>query len=381
MAKSSLKKEDQKNVTPQSLLESHLQANKSEHYNFVEEAQEYKVSTGSLKLDAAIGGGLGSGLQRFFGFTEGGKTSESLEVMRNFFITLPKTRGLLVKAEGRLSKEMQERSGIKFVWSAAEWISGTCFVLETNNYELVLNILRDLVTNNEESIKYCFVLDSIDALILKSDMEKGLTEAGRVAGGPMLTKKFLQRMAISMNKLGHMCIMIGQVSAKIEIDAHGPKDQRQISATGGNAAQHFSNFMLQFEARYKGDMIMEDDKAPFDPIKNRILGHWAKVIIKKSANESSNQVIVYPIKYGRKGGSSIWVEKEIIQMLIMFDLVEKKASWISLKPTLLVELQSIDADVPEQLQGEDRWADYLEENKKICQHLFEKFKRILINGS
>ena len=68
-------------------LLSFLKDNKEDHYNFEDEVY-YKVSTGSLNLDIATSGGLCPGLHRFIGMNEGGKTSEALEVTKNFLKTL-----------------------------------------------------------------------------------------------------------------------------------------------------------------------------------------------------------------------------------------------------------------------------------------------------
>jgi hypothetical protein len=92
-------------------LLSFLKDNKEDHYNFEDEIY-YKVSTGSLNLDIATSGGLCPGLHRFIGMNEGGKTSEALEVAKNFLKTVDSSRALLFKAEGRLSKEIKDRSGI-----------------------------------------------------------------------------------------------------------------------------------------------------------------------------------------------------------------------------------------------------------------------------
>jgi hypothetical protein len=313
------------------------------------------------------------------GFTEGGKTSESLEIIRNFLKTVPNSRGLLCKAEGRLSKEMQDRSGLTFVWRADQWVAGTVFVLETNVYELVIGIMRDLVVDNPENKnRYIFCLDSIDGLILRDDLEKPITGNSKVAGAPALTKKFMQRLAIAMNKFGHMCIMIGQVSAKVEIDPYAPKDQRQISATGGNAAMHFANWILQFEARYKGDLILEDPKAAPDPIKNKILGHWCKIIIKKSPNEKSNMPVTYPIKYGRTGGKSIWREYEIVDTLMSFEKLSKKGAWLTIDQDLADEIKTkVGKEVVILHQGVDNLRKYLEENEDITDYLFNKLKGMI----
>ena len=116
-----------------------MKANKDYHFNFEETAASYSVSTGSLILDNFIGGGLGAGLQRFTGCNEGGKTNEALQVMRNMLNSVDKTKGLYIKAEGRLSVEIQKRSGLKFVSHPDDWELGTCLVWECNIYDVVFD--------------------------------------------------------------------------------------------------------------------------------------------------------------------------------------------------------------------------------------------------
>ena len=72
-------------VDSKSLLNNFLKNNKEDHFNF-EEQVNYRVSSGSLEFDHHLDGGFGPGLHRFVGMNEGGKTSASLEVMKNFLI-------------------------------------------------------------------------------------------------------------------------------------------------------------------------------------------------------------------------------------------------------------------------------------------------------
>ena len=120
-----------------------------DHYNYKEDVY-YHVSTGSLILDIHTGRGIMPGLHRFCGVNEGGKNSESLEVMKNALATVDNCKGVYVKSEGRLSPEMEARSGIKFYKDPEEWTVGSCFVLESNVYETVFKIIKTLVTDNEE---------------------------------------------------------------------------------------------------------------------------------------------------------------------------------------------------------------------------------------
>jgi RecA/RadA recombinase len=317
-----------KEIQPQEILGNYLKAHKEDHYNN-EESIDYKISSGSLQFDMHLEGGFGPGLHRFTGVNEGGKTSESLQVMKNFLKTLPKSRGLYVKAEGRLGPELQKRSGVKFVFSPEEWVDGTCFVFESNIYETVMGLIRQLITNNEEKIKYCFILDSVDGLIRKDDLEKNFEESTKVAGGAVVASNFCKKTSTALGKRGHMAIFISQVRADIKLDPYSKAPVRQTTATGGNALLHFANNIMEFEPRFKGDLILKNPSIKtMDAKKNPIIGHNAKVTIKKSAHENTNTTLSYPIRYGRIDGTSIWVEKEIVDLLYAWEFVEKKGAWI-----------------------------------------------------
>ena len=70
-------------VSPVDQIQAYLEQNKDDHYNF-EEERNYIVSSGSLLMDIEMGGGIGPGIIRASGITEGGKTSCALAFARNF---------------------------------------------------------------------------------------------------------------------------------------------------------------------------------------------------------------------------------------------------------------------------------------------------------
>ena len=356
-------------------LKSFLKQNEEHHYNFEEEI-DYKISSGSLKVDFELDGGFGPGLHRFTGMNEGGKSSEALEVMKNF-LKEPNSKGVYIKAEGRLSKEMRERSGVNFVTSEEEWDNGSCFIFDCNIYETVLDLMRVLVTKNPEATKYCFILDSLDGLIMKDDLNKGFEDAHKVAGGALLGAKFMQKMSIALAKRGHMAIFISQVRADIKLDPYSKAPVRQTTATGGNALLHFANYILEFEPRFKKDLILENPTQPVDRQKNKILGHTVKITVKKSPNEKTNYTLEYPIKYGRKNGTSIWVEKEIIDMLYLWGYISKKGAWISVEEDFLEMLAKKKFEFPEKVQGEPKLNALLESDGKLMDFLIDHFKKMI----
>lgn len=374
------KTEASKSLTPNELISSFLKNNEKDHYNY-EDEHDYKVSSGSLVVDYELGGGFGPGLHRFTGINEGGKTSEALEVMKNFLKTVPNGRGFYIKAEGRLSKEMQSRSGVDFVFNSDEWADGNCFVFECNIYETVVEALRMLVGKNAESTKYCFILDSVDGLIAKGDMDKPFEDSKKVAGGAVIASDFMKRVSIALAKRGHMAIFISQVRADIKLDPYSKAPVRQTSATGGNALLHFANFILEFEPCFKTDQILQKPNEKYDQEKNKIIGRHAKITVKKSPNEKTNSIISYPIIYGRKGGKSIWIEKEILDMMFLWDLANKKgAGWIEFDEDFTGMLKDEGMDFPAKIQGETQLASFLEENKDVKDFLVSYFKKMLISS-
>jgi len=359
-----------------SILKTFLKQNKEHHYNFEKEIS-YKVSSGSLKMDFELNGGFGPGLHRFVGMNEGGKSSESLEVMKNF-LQQPNSRGLFITAEGRLSKEIRKRSGIDFCFDDEKWDAQTCFVFESNIFEVVLDLMRTLIMQNPEKIRYCFILDSIDGLIMKDDLNKSFDDAHKVAGGALLGAKFMQKMSIALAKRGHMAIFISQVRADIKLDPYSKAPIRQTTATGGNALLHFANFILEFEPRFKKDLILTNQTQPIDPHKNPILGHNVKATVKKSPNEKTNYTIEYPIRYGRTGGKSVWVEREIIDMLTAWEFITQKGAWISFDEDFIALLKENNFECPEKVHGEGKLNTLLEDNPDLTKFLISYFKEIII---
>ncbi len=366
-------------LTSQNQIKNFLKRNEESHYNF-EPTIDYKVSSGSLLFDYKLGGGLGTGLHRFVGINEGGKTSCALQFMKGFLENSTKRKGFYIKAEGRLSKEMIERSGVKFVFDADDWKEGTCFVFESNIYETVFDALRELVGKNDEKIQYFFLLDSVDGLIRKGDLDKTFEESQKVAGGAVIAADLMKRMSIALQKRGHICIFISQVRADIKLDPYSKAPVRQTTATGGNALLHFANWIIEFEPRFKGDLILQDEKVNYDEYKNPYIGHIVKVTIKKSPNEKTNSVIKYPIRYGRKNGTSNWIEKEIFDFLLMWDFAEQKGAWINFDQDFINILKDAGfVDFPEKIQGTAKFETLINENENLKKFLFNYISENLLN--
>jgi len=374
MSKTIKKEEEEESIN---LLGKFLKSNKEDHYNF-EDDTDYKISSGSLQFDLQLGGGFGPGLHRFTGMNEGGKTSEALEVMKNFLISNRNSKGVYIKAEGRLSPEMRKRSGIRFVFKAEDWLDGTCFVFESNIYETCVDLMRKLIIENEEKVKYCFALDSVDGLILKNDVDKGFEDSAKIAGGAVIAGAFMKKMSIALAKRGHMAIFISQVRADIKLDPYSKAPIRQTTATGGNALLHFANWIIEFEPRFNKDIILQNPSVKkMDAQTNPSIGHFAQVTIKKSPNEKTNTKVSYPIRYGRSGGNSIWIEKEIVDLLYAWEFVKKSGSWYNTTEEFKDLLSENKLEFPEKLQGESNVFKTIEDNPRLSKFLVSYFKNAI----
>jgi RecA/RadA recombinase len=352
-----------------SILSSHLKDNKDSHYNF-EDEKIFHISTGSLLLDSELSGSLEvPAIVRFTGVSGGGKTSAALLIMNNFLKTVPNSKGFLVKAEGRLNSNVKKISGVDFVDKPEDWDAGKCFVLRSNVYENIATLILELIKNNPENTRYYFLIDSMDALISKNDLSKGFDDSAKVAAGAVLTSNFLRRIMLPLSTFGHICGLISQVRSNVQINPYAKGDPKLTNSSGGNALQHYADWIFEFQPRYKSDQILEDGK---------IIGHWSKILLRKTTNEKDGVEVTYPIKHGRSDGKSIWTEYEIADMLIQWGFAKKSGAWIAFDSGLIENIQDdIKKDFPEKIQGMDQLRTFLEDNQEICTYLFDKFKSIL----
>jgi recombination protein RecA len=366
-------------VGSREFTEAFFRSNKEYHYNFEERAEDYLVSSGSMILDKVIGGGFGAGLHRFIGANEGGKTNEALHVMFNMLNSMNDSKGLFVMAEGRLNSDIKKRSGIKFVYDPAEWEVGTCLVFECHVMDTMVDLLRGLIRNNPDREKFCIVIDSMDGLITKEDLEKSSSEARKVAGGALMTSDFLKRISLGMSKFGHMCIMVSQVRANINISAYAKQDpNNQTNSSGGNAILHYPDWILEFQKQNKSDKILEKPDQQITP-DNKIYGHNAKVLICKSTNETTGQVVKYPIKHGRINGKSIWIEREVVDMLLMWGYIERSGSWFKFDEEVMDYIKEKNLEIKEAHQGSQAIYGSLEKDEKVTAALVEFVKNRILD--
>jgi RecA/RadA recombinase len=380
-------KEEKVVVTPEMQAQAYLKANAKDHYNFEDDVY-YKVPSSSLILNDVLKGGIPTGAHRFVGINSGGKTSCSLDFMMHFLQDKREAgrerRGVYFKCEGRLSPEIQARSGVKFTNKADEWKDGACLVFESNIFETIFGFMHEMVVNNPQKTQYFFIVDSVDNMICQEDMAKPLGKAQRVSAGAVITSVFLKKTGLALCKRGHVAIFISQIRDTIP-QPYTPPPPRQGKSSGGHAIEHNANIVIDFLSRSEKHLIREGvidepeaesgegGEESKEKLKSPIIGHWCRIKFIKTDNEKNGVVEQYPIKYGRVNGTSVWREYEIVKKMKYWQLVEKSASWFIFKKEILEDVRKVDPEFPEKIQGEDSIRAFLEEKPAVTNYLYEKF--------
>lgn len=350
-------------------LDQYLKANKEDHLNF-EDTVNWKVSTGSLLFDAELGGGFGPGGYKVAGASFAGKTNCTLNCIKNGLETVPNSKGIWFKAEGRLDKEVMDRSGAKFVFDAKDWVVGTIFVVESNIYEFIIDLINNLVKNNPNKIRYFMAIDSADALIRRDDEKKDAKEGEKVGAGGLLMSLLFKKAGLILNKLGHCLFVMSQIRAKVETNQYAEKDQnKSVGGGGANGLTHGVNQVWNFKGRTKKMNIEENGK---------VIGHYCVIVLSKGVKERNDVRVAYPIRHGQVGGKSVWREYEIADFLIQWGFVEKSGAWLKFDSDFIEELNSEGFNVePEfKIQGQGNLKTWLEKNEGVTQYLYQKFLKL-----
>lgn len=352
-------------------------------------SEPFVVSTGVSDLDQILGGGINSGtLVRLLGPPTSGKSSEGLLIIKNFLETRKRARALIIPTEARLTEKLRKRSGVPFVDTPDEWQNKTCLVLPTNIYEKIANFLWTLIKTNEmhkpeDRENFIVMIDCMDYLQLESDINKEFGETRKVAGPQYMTKMLWSKMSLPFGAGQHIFLALSQQSAAPKIDPYSKDPLRQGGSSGGYNIQYQASTVIEFNQRYEGDYILQNDKEKYDPKKNDKIGHTVKGFVRKSDNERYDIRFEYSIKYGREGGKSLWVERQLFGNLVSWELLKRESAQGSfvVSPSILEEIRAIDKECPDKFRSQAKVEEYLESQPKVTEFLNDKFKDMLLTNS
>lgn len=284
------------------------------------------VSTGSLSLDIALGGGIPKGrVIEIYGPESSGKTTLTLHVIAEF----QKQGGTaaFIDAEHALDPLYAKRIGVDV---------DNLLLSQPDNGEQALEIAETLVRSNAVDV---IVIDSVAALVPRAEIEGDMGDSlpGLQA---RLMSQALRKLTGVISRSRATVIFINQIRMKIGVMFGNPE-----TTTGGNALKFYASVRM--------------DIRRIAQIKNgeEVIGNRTRVKVVKNKVAPPFRQAEFDIMYNQ----GISVSGDVIDLATTHGIVEKSGAWFSYGGEKIS-------------QGREAAKKYLEENPKVLAEIAAKVK-------
>jgi recombination protein RecA len=286
------------------------------------------ISTGSLSLDIALGGGLPKGrVVEIYGPESSGKTTLALhaiaEVQRNG------GTAAFIDAEHALDPTYAKRIGVDI---------SNLLLSQPDNGEQALEITETLVRSNAVDI---IVVDSVAALVPRAEIEG---EMGDSLPGlqARLMSQALRKLTAVISRSKATVIFINQIRMKIGIMFGNPE-----TTTGGNALKFYASVRMDIRRLAQ---IKQGEQ---------VIGNHTKVKVVKNKIAPPFREAEFDIMYDE----GISHSGDVIDLATNYNIVEKSGAWFSYKGQKIA-------------QGREASKEYLRNNPKVTAEIVTKIKEL-----
>ena len=184
------------------------------------------VSTGSISLDIAVGGGIPRGrITEIYGNESAGKTTLALHIVAE--VQKKGGNAVYIDVEHSLDPNYAEKIGVNIK---------DLFISQPNSAEQALDIVETAVRSNSAQI---VVIDSVSALVPQSEVE-GDMGASQMGLQARLMSQALRKLTGAISKSNTIVIFINQIRMKIGIVFGNPE-----TTSGGNALKFYSSIRIE----------------------------------------------------------------------------------------------------------------------------------------
>jgi len=275
------------------------------------------ISTGSLSLDLALGGGIPRGrVIEIYGPESSGKTTLSLhaiaEVQRNG------GTAAFIDAEHALDPAYAKRIGVDVE---------NLLLSQPDNGEQALEITETLVRSNAVDI---IVVDSVAALVPRAEIEGDMGDS-HMGLQARLMSQALRKLTGVISRSKATVIFINQIRMKIGVMFGNPE-----TTTGGNALKFYASVRMDIR---RIAQIKQGEE---------IIGNRTRVKVVKNKIAPPFRQAEFDIMYNQ----GISKSGDILDLAAEKEIVEKSGAWFSYKGEKIA-------------QGREAAKKYLDDNPKV----------------
>lgn len=284
------------------------------------------LSSGSLSLDIALGGGYPKGrIIEIYGPESSGKTTLTLHAIAE--IQKQGGTAAFIDAEHALDPSYAKKVGVD---------TENLLISQPDNGEQALEIVETLVRSNAVDL---IVVDSVAALTPQAEIDGDMGDS-HMGLQARLMSQALRKLTGIINKSKATVIFINQIRMKIGVMFGNPE-----TTTGGNA--------LKFYASVRADIRR------IGQIKDgeNIIGNRTKVKIVKNKIAPPFRVAEFDIMYNE----GISKTGDVLDLGVQYGIVGKAGAWFDYA----------DAKIG---QGREQTKKYLKENPKVLEEIDKKVR-------
>ena len=284
------------------------------------------LSSGSLSLDIALGGGYPKGrMIEIYGPESSGKTTLTLHAIAE--IQKQGGTAAFIDAEHALDPAYAKRLGVD---------TDNLLVSQPDNGEQALEIVETLVRSNAVDL---IVVDSVAALVPQAEIDGDMGDS-HMGLQARLMSQALRKLTGIINKSKATVIFINQIRMKIGVMFGNPE-----TTTGGNALKFYAS--VRADIRRVGQIKEGED----------IIGNRTKVKIVKNKIAAPFRVAEFDIMYNE----GISKTGDVLDLAVQHGVVGKAGAWFDYN----------DAKIG---QGREQTKKYLKENSEILAEIEAKVR-------
>lgn len=294
------------------------------------------ISTGSLSLDIALGGGVPRGrVIEIFGPESSGKTTLSLHILAE----AQKAGGSVafIDAEHALDPEYAKKIGVN---------TDELLLSQPDSGEQALEILETLVRSNALDV---IVVDSVAALTPRAEIEGDMGDA-HMGLQARLMSQALRKLTSIVAKTKTTVVFLNQLRMKIGVVFGNPE-----TTTGGQALKFYTSIRMDIRCIGKIEGLGTVDK--------EFVGNRVRVKVVKNKIAPPFKTAEFDIMYSK----GISFEGDLLDLATKYNITRKAGAFYTYKDKKLG-------------QGRENVKAFLLENDKMLKDI-EKDVKALVFGT